>query len=873
MERIQLRRDVSTKWAEINPILMEGEVGFEIDTKLRKIGDGVTAWNNLDYLAAENITQELGSNENAVLSQKTVTNVIDINISGYTSDSNDYTLETAIEILKSGNINVSVGNSIRFITQSGKLESYTYGGGGIQNVSSWYRNLVETVEEINELPPLEEGGIYTQTGNDDDSLIGTRVRSGRISSPLIKSIKCLPNSNIECRIFSVTDNNTVLWYDDYSTEKSGREIAQEFRLSFRKKDNSNITVADVTPNVEIIYCTSKYNDKDTQAKIDQELQTGIDNSLKETKISKTDLNITSYIVDKNNSIIGNIDKQGGSNFVSGGFVGEKNYILPNDSNIIKVLTSENNVVIGYIDNKGKVYISDLEAKDLKQEGIDKVLSIAGFIANGVENHKIVNDKIYNLITLNPGVYYKEGVTLNTVPTIVIQDDDTIDNQIPESSIRGANENTKPNSNQGGYASILYPLIKSINVRFKDLINATDNKIVCGLAAEGQRIGLTKLYGQNDEFTGELNSNGKIIKKLVEHEGWEVMCHSMTARYIAQNYIVDGLDSDFANQILQTGNWAGDLHWNTTTCYDTVTKKNYQIKEDKSGWTELPKAYIKPYCAVSKESNSQLVINPTYSVKYQVETWFERAEKAGLPYLKKVGVNWGDSHSIWHMRESLKYADTFFGRYAHNVVPLDTNIHRFSYNPSASRNGVVDNYGYYNVYTEIEYDIMTQAIDKCIAENGLLVLASHVNAVENSNFYFPYYQYPTERTGDRLNYRDDNYNSQWTVPLTYDELRTMDENNYWEVPPARLGISNWGEWYPCPGTTMALLYDSLIYAINKGVRFASSKECIEDFGNIMNIGLKYSQADLWAADARLGDIPEENKSYCIIGADGSIDYKS
>lgn len=68
MERIQLRRDVSTKWAEINPILMEGEVGFEIDTKLRKIGDGVTAWNSLDYLAAENITQELGSNENAVLS-------------------------------------------------------------------------------------------------------------------------------------------------------------------------------------------------------------------------------------------------------------------------------------------------------------------------------------------------------------------------------------------------------------------------------------------------------------------------------------------------------------------------------------------------------------------------------------------------------------------------------------------------------------------------------------------------------------------------------------------------------------------------------------------------------------------------------------
>lgn len=77
MERIQLRRDLSTKWVEINPILMEGEVGFETDTKLRKIGDGVTAWNNLDYLAAENIVQELGDSENTTISQKVVSESLD----------------------------------------------------------------------------------------------------------------------------------------------------------------------------------------------------------------------------------------------------------------------------------------------------------------------------------------------------------------------------------------------------------------------------------------------------------------------------------------------------------------------------------------------------------------------------------------------------------------------------------------------------------------------------------------------------------------------------------------------------------------------------------------------------------------------------
>lgn len=76
MERIQLRRDTSEKWASVNPVLMEGEVGIETDTKLRKVGDGINAWNSLDYLAAENIVQELGDSENAAVSQKALLDII-----------------------------------------------------------------------------------------------------------------------------------------------------------------------------------------------------------------------------------------------------------------------------------------------------------------------------------------------------------------------------------------------------------------------------------------------------------------------------------------------------------------------------------------------------------------------------------------------------------------------------------------------------------------------------------------------------------------------------------------------------------------------------------------------------------------------------
>lgn len=77
MDRIQLRRDSSKNWKKYNPVLMEGEVGYETDTRKRKIGDGHTAWNDLEYLVAENIAQELGDGENIVISQKVMTELID----------------------------------------------------------------------------------------------------------------------------------------------------------------------------------------------------------------------------------------------------------------------------------------------------------------------------------------------------------------------------------------------------------------------------------------------------------------------------------------------------------------------------------------------------------------------------------------------------------------------------------------------------------------------------------------------------------------------------------------------------------------------------------------------------------------------------
>lgn len=48
-DTIKLRRDTEANWNTYNPVLANGELGFETDTKRFKMGNGSTAWNSLEY--------------------------------------------------------------------------------------------------------------------------------------------------------------------------------------------------------------------------------------------------------------------------------------------------------------------------------------------------------------------------------------------------------------------------------------------------------------------------------------------------------------------------------------------------------------------------------------------------------------------------------------------------------------------------------------------------------------------------------------------------------------------------------------------------------------------------------------------------------
>lgn len=47
--QIQVRRGTASSWTSANPTLGAGELGFETDTNLFKIGTGSSAWNSLSY--------------------------------------------------------------------------------------------------------------------------------------------------------------------------------------------------------------------------------------------------------------------------------------------------------------------------------------------------------------------------------------------------------------------------------------------------------------------------------------------------------------------------------------------------------------------------------------------------------------------------------------------------------------------------------------------------------------------------------------------------------------------------------------------------------------------------------------------------------
>lgn len=47
--KLQFRRDTAANWESTNPVLSQGELGLDLTNERFKIGDGVTAWNSIEF--------------------------------------------------------------------------------------------------------------------------------------------------------------------------------------------------------------------------------------------------------------------------------------------------------------------------------------------------------------------------------------------------------------------------------------------------------------------------------------------------------------------------------------------------------------------------------------------------------------------------------------------------------------------------------------------------------------------------------------------------------------------------------------------------------------------------------------------------------
>ena len=54
------RNDTSAQWGSINPILLKGELGYDSDAKMLKIGDGTSEWNDLDFIRSDIVSEGEG---------------------------------------------------------------------------------------------------------------------------------------------------------------------------------------------------------------------------------------------------------------------------------------------------------------------------------------------------------------------------------------------------------------------------------------------------------------------------------------------------------------------------------------------------------------------------------------------------------------------------------------------------------------------------------------------------------------------------------------------------------------------------------------------------------------------------------------------
>ena len=166
MTQIKLRRDTSANFTSANPILGNGEPAYETDTKKLKIGDGTTAYTQLEYFSAGGGSTDIS----ATLPLKIVDGVISLEVDGQTIQIVDGKLHANLDELSNtvNTLSDDVGTSFDLINiLQTDVQSNTESITNLQNALSKKENTITAIAPLGLREYIKDtlkGFTYTTDG-------------------------------------------------------------------------------------------------------------------------------------------------------------------------------------------------------------------------------------------------------------------------------------------------------------------------------------------------------------------------------------------------------------------------------------------------------------------------------------------------------------------------------------------------------------------------------------------------------------------------------------------------------------------------------------------------------------------------------------
>lgn len=401
-----------------------------------------------------------------------------------------------------------------------------------------------------------------------------------------------------------------------------------------------------------------------------------------------------------------------------------------------------------------------------------------------------------------GAWHKKGdKEINLKGMFSIIDDDSLDGQISSSA---------PTTETYGYFSILYPLLEGLGLKGN-------------LAVEGRRTG----FIQNPP---KPNDNLKTILRLQDEKGWDILSHSMLCiGERLNNWMVDSLTSPLASEILATGPNNG-VRSSTVSVYDMKTKKQYWPNSDNTLWIETPSKYIKPYIG-DYNTKKEIMYNPDFDIAWHWGEWKRVAIELGVKPKGFVTHNSTSSHAmVPGIMEYFPYGFSDLSAKNINTIPMLSTAVRAGLEGNSMK-------GYNwndtdNTFNKEQFKAFCAQIDETVACGGWIMFNLHA-----------YHDVWKNSLPGMLVSEGGSYPDEWVIPM-----KGVDSANDPLTPPANLGISDWSEWYPCPGTRLDMMWQILKYAKQKGLVNVTSSQGFELMGNKKSVGY-FNQGYKFGMNAR------------------------